>query len=143
MTKKDQEVIIIEMLRKCYPDFPKGKIIMSEAPDFIFHDGPKKKTGVELVQLVPPPQQHYNKAGILFPKYAYLQIENTLKLKEAKLASYINPKIQEMILLIHYDTVEGSKRYDLFSHIERWSFESGFDKVLLFELFDSQVYKIC
>ena len=66
---KEEEGIILRSFINHYPDFPKGKVIESESPDFIIQDGPKTKIGIELVQLLTPPEHHYSMAGILKPKY--------------------------------------------------------------------------
>ena len=84
----DHELIIIKSFKEHYPEFPHGKVIKSESPDFIIQDGPKKKIGIELVQLLPPPEHHYSMAGILKPKYAYEQLMMTILLKENKRKSY-------------------------------------------------------
>jgi len=90
--KEEQEFIVIKSFRDHYPDFPRGKIIKSESPDFIVQNGPKNKIGIELVQLLPPPEHHYSMAGILKPKYAYEQLLMTTILKENKRES---PEVQE------------------------------------------------
>ena len=50
--KEEQEFIVIKSFKDHYPDFPKGRIIKSESPDFIVRNGPKYKIGIELVQLI-------------------------------------------------------------------------------------------
>lgn len=51
--KKQLELLLINYLRSSYPDFPKGKIVSSESPDFIVKSKPAKKIGIELVRLAP------------------------------------------------------------------------------------------
>ena len=48
--KKQLEVLLIHYFRECYPDFPKGKIIHSESPDFIVSVEKRNKTGIELTK---------------------------------------------------------------------------------------------
>lgn len=51
--KKQLELLLINYLRSSYSDFPKGKIVSSESPDFIVKSKPAKKIGIELVRLAP------------------------------------------------------------------------------------------
>lgn len=51
--KKQVEVLLIEYFRKCYPDFPKGKIVPSESPDFIAKIKNAHLLGIELTRLNP------------------------------------------------------------------------------------------
>ena len=131
----DQELIVIRSFKDNYPDFPYGKIIKSESPDFIIIDGPKNKIGIELVQLLPPPEHHYSMAGIMKPKYAYEQLMMTVILKEGKRKLYEKPHFQQLWLIIHFDYLDGTDGYNLSNHLEKWQFPNGFDRVFLFDLF--------
>ncbi len=51
--KKQLEVLLIQYFKDCYPDFPKGKIIPSESPDFILTLKSKNSLGIELTRLNP------------------------------------------------------------------------------------------
>lgn len=139
---KDHELIIISTFRDHYPDFPKGKIINSESPDFIVQEGPKNKIGIELVQLLPPPEHHYSMVGILKPKYAYEQLMMTILLKENKRKSYMNTGIQELWLIVHMDYLDGAENFNLNNQIIKWNFPNGFKNLFLFDLFTSKVYQI-
>ena len=51
--KKQLEILLLHYFRQCYPDFPKGKVIPSESPDFIISLKSKNNIGVELTRLNP------------------------------------------------------------------------------------------
>lgn len=51
--KKQLEVLLIQYFRDCYPDFPKGKIVPSESPDFIITLKSRNSLGIELTRLNP------------------------------------------------------------------------------------------
>ncbi len=51
--KKQLEILLLQYFRECYPDFPKGKIIPSESPDFIIKLKNKNNIGIELTRLNP------------------------------------------------------------------------------------------
>ena len=137
---KEEEGIILRSFINHYPDFPKGKVIESESPDFIIQDGPKTKSGIELVQLLTPPEHHYSMAGILKPKYAYEQLMMTILLKEKKRKSYNNPLFQRIWLIIHFDYLD-SESFNLKNQLDKWHFTNGFDRVFLFDLFKSKVFE--
>ncbi len=49
--KKSEERNILEYFSRLYHDFPKGKIIETESPDFIVSPGPKQRLGIEITRL--------------------------------------------------------------------------------------------
>ena len=140
---KDHELIIVKSFRDNYKEFPKGRISESETPDFIIASGPKAKTGIELVQLLPPPEHHYAMAGILKPKYAYEQLLMTIILKENKRRSYSNPALMAIWLIIHFDYLDGADSFNLNNQIDKWHFSNGFDRVFLYDLFTNNIYECC
>ena len=51
--KKQLEILLIQYFRECYSEFPKGKLIPSESPDFIVALKSKNHIGIELTRLNP------------------------------------------------------------------------------------------
>lgn len=51
--KKQLEVLLINYFRECYTDFPKGKLLASESPDFKVKMKNKLSLGIELTRLNP------------------------------------------------------------------------------------------
>ncbi len=51
--KKQLEHLLIQYFRECYDEFPKGKLIASESPDFIVKIKKKFNLGIELTRLNP------------------------------------------------------------------------------------------
>jgi hypothetical protein len=51
--KKQLEILLIQYFRDCYSDFPKGKVVPSESPDFIVTLKSKNNLGIELTRLNP------------------------------------------------------------------------------------------
>jgi hypothetical protein len=70
--KKQVEWAVMEYFRKLYPEFPAGKLIAGESPDFLIAVNTKTETGIEVTRLVPDPSFHKgnwlenNSTGILF-----------------------------------------------------------------------------
>jgi len=52
-TKKQLEILLLNYFRECYNDFPKGRIVPSESPDFIVRSKLRKNIGIELTRLHP------------------------------------------------------------------------------------------
>lgn len=51
--KKQLEILLVNYFRNHYPDFPKGKILASESPDFVVKTKSKHQLGIELTRLNP------------------------------------------------------------------------------------------
>lgn len=51
--KKQLEILRMQYFRECYPDFPKGKIVPSESPDFIVILKSRNHLGIEMTRLNP------------------------------------------------------------------------------------------
>ena len=127
MNQKEEEKLVMQYFRKNYDDFPKGKIIKSESPDFIIRESRKRTIGIELTRL-----------DVNAPTLKE-KIEHTLKNKSQKFGIYQSKNFNEIWLIIHADFIEESKSYNIQNKITRWKFSSEFDKVLLFILFDNVI----
>ena len=53
VVKKQLEVLLVNYFKDCYPDFPKGKVVAFESPDFVVKMKNKHKIGIELTRLNP------------------------------------------------------------------------------------------
>lgn len=51
--KKQLEVLLMNYFRECNPDFPKGRLVSSESPDFILTLKSRNNLGIELTRLNP------------------------------------------------------------------------------------------
>ncbi|HYW95779.1 MAG TPA: hypothetical protein VE870_09340 [Bacteroidales bacterium] len=52
MEKYSDELNNIELFRYLYEDFPPGKLIRTESPDFIIKDGPRNSLGIEITHVM-------------------------------------------------------------------------------------------
>ena len=130
MNQKEEENFVIQYFREIYFDFPNGKLMQSESPDFILKNGPKKLMGIELTRLDP-------NASSLKEK-----IETTLLNKNDKIRLYQQKKLNAVWLIIHVDFIEESKSYNIQNKMNNWIFITEFDKVFLFDLFEKRVYHL-
>lgn len=130
MNKKDEEKLIMQYFRESLKDFPNGNLIPSESPDFILKISPKKSIGIELTRLDP------------FAVSLKEKITATLKNKSDKYKLYQQKNMIAIWLLIHTDFIEGSKSYNVHNKLNNWKFESKFDKVFLFDLFEKRIEQL-
>jgi len=54
MKKSQEEKLILKYFSSEYADFPKGKLVKTESPDFILKLNPKRSIGIELTRLYQP-----------------------------------------------------------------------------------------
>ncbi len=125
MNKFEEEILVMDYFRDFYKDFPKGKLVKSESPDFIVNVNTKKSIGIELTRLNP-------KKNSLFEK-----IEVTLKNKSHKLRLYQQKKFNSIWLVIHVDFIDVSKLNNLQAKLDTQKFETEFDQVFLFDMFEN------
>lgn len=121
--KNAEEWLVMRYFREKYADFPKGKLVKSESPDFILKVNRKKRIGIELTRF------DYNSSGSNTKS-----LLNLIAKKEEKLRIYQKKLLSAYWLIISIETTEPKKLLS-----ETRFFESKFDKVFLFDLFSGQM----
>lgn len=121
--KNAEEWIVMRYFREKYADFPKGKLVKSESPDFILKVNRKKRIGIELTRF------DYNSSGSNTKS-----LLNLIAKKEEKLRIYQKKLLSAYWLIISIETPEPKKLLS-----ETSFFKSKFDKVFLFDLFSGQM----
>lgn len=129
MNQKEEEKLIIQYFRKNFPDFPKGRLIPSESPDFVLKLSPKKSIGIELTQLVAGEE-------ILF------EIQALINKKKEKVQLYQNIRFLELWLIIYADNAFGSVNFNLQNKLEKLNASGGFTRIYLFDLFSMKIIRI-
>jgi hypothetical protein len=130
MNQKDEEKLVMQYFREICHGFPKGKLIHSESPDFILKVNPKKSIGIELTRLD-------NNSDSLNEK-----IEATLQNKSDKIRLYQQKKFSAIWLIIYTEFIEESKSYNIRNKLNKWEFLLEFDKVVLFDLFNKNIFEL-
>jgi len=130
MDQKDEEILVMEQFRKYYPEFPKGKLVKSESPDFILKINPKKSMGIELTRL--------DNCSETLPE----KIEATLENKNEKRSLYQKKRLNSIWLIIYFEDLLESKRFNIQNKLNNWNFHFDFDQVFLFDLFENQVFEL-
>ncbi len=124
LKKKIKERAQLDQFRSAYPHFPKGKIVASESPDFIIKPNRKRTIGIELIQL-------YWQEESISQQILLEQIENAIFRKEEKLKRYQKKVLENYWLLITADSLH-TINFNLHNLLEKFDFDSSFDKVFLF-----------
>jgi hypothetical protein len=143
-----EEEYIIELFRNEYADFPKGKLLKTESPDFILKESSQKSIGIELTKLHSPSvkkeKSHFpsNVSGYQPPDLTKENIEFTIKAKNEKLPIYKQKMLNQIWLLIITDLNLSPVSFNLSNKLENWSFLSGFHKVFLLELKIRKVFEL-
>ena len=127
--KKDKEWLVLQYFREKYADFPKGRLLKSESPDFILKQGRKRSIGIELTQLDIGQKNHDENWTEL--------LEDLLLKKESKLSLYKKRILNEYWLLIAIENI-GLLEIDLCNI----KVDSGFNRVIMFDIFTGKIKEL-
>lgn len=143
-----EEEFVIDLFRNKYSDFPKGKLLKTESPDFILKESARKSIGIELTKLHGPTlKKEESRAldrvnGFLTQELTKENIEFTICAKEEKLPIYQQRKLSQIWLLITADLRFNPVSFSLSNQLGTWSFNSGFQRVFLLELNSRKVFEL-
>ena len=136
--KEKDEKLQMDRFRKLFSGFPQGKLIKSESPDFILKTGPKKSIGIEITSVV---QENEIPSGLIpdnqsltksfSPDLFRKSVEEIIQVKEVKRKIYQRKRLDQIWLVISVSTKVRETSYNLNNYIERWNFDSRFNKVFL------------
>ncbi len=129
--KKNTERDILNKFSMSYTDFPKGRIISSESPDFIIKSNKKTSLGIELMQLFPASADNV----IDF-------IKKSIDKKEEKLIIYKKNRLNKYWLILYTDNFDTFGPFNITNIFEKWSFKTSFDDVFLFNLSNLNIIKL-
>jgi hypothetical protein len=127
--KDSEEWLVMRYFQEKYTDFPKGKLVKSESPDFVLKLNRKKSIGIELTRL----DYIINNNPDVWPEYLLSLIEK----KEEKLRLYKKKLFAKYWLLM---AVENVHLKDIYKHIRDYNFL--FDGVFLFDLFSGEITEL-
>jgi hypothetical protein len=130
--KKEHESKVLQIFKDSVTDFPKGKIVRYESPDFLIRLNRKKVIGIELTEL--HGQVFYDNQGhFTQPELLFQHIENTISAKEAKIFLYQKVKPVELWLLIHLRSFQDQLSFNYRNKLQNWYFSSSFDRIFILE----------
>ena len=136
--KSEQETIIMEYFRDLFPDFPTGRLVKHEAPDFLLIHQPRKIIGIELIQIHPLNHED-NGSSILDQKTGIEQILHAIHHKEEKIDHYRNPDVQHIWLIITAEDAPKEFTTKLRKYLFNHPIKSQFHKVYLFILMNRRI----
>ena len=125
--KKEKERLVIEQFRDTYTEFPKGKLVLSESPDFVIRTSPRYSIGIELVSL-PYSGTHRSQEDI----------KHVLEKKQEKLSLYRKKRLDNYWLLIYTDSPGHISSPEL-NKIQDTRYQSEFHKVYLMLIPENEI----
>ena len=127
------------MFRAGYKEFPKGKLVGSESPDFILKITPRKSIGIEITKIGRPnsPEQTGNK---LTSKDVLLAVKKAVAKKESKCKLYEKNRFYNTWLLLTMESATQEIVEFLSELADRWEPDTGFDRVFLMDWFDKNIW---
>jgi len=126
---KQNERRIVEQFMQLYSDFPKGKLVVGESPDFLLWMNRKKAIGIEVTEL--KGQGFVQQSGRLQnPDELIQNLRESIEAKEEKLVIYRQNKLHEVWLLIHLERLD-KINFNFQNKLGNLDFESGFDRLFL------------
>lgn len=127
--QKQEEKLVMHYFRDNYNEFPRGKLVNSESPDFILKINPKKSFGIELTRLP--------NSGDLVEA-----LSEIIEKKEQKIYLYQGQGFVQIWLLIYADDLMKSIKYNIQNKLAKLVFPTSFDKILLFDLFEKRIFQL-
>jgi len=149
--KTIQEKAVIALLRKKWPEFPKGKLIKFESPDFILQTNRKFSIGIEITRIDEPKAKsakgvvsNSNLSDQPFKATSPAiitrkQIASTIRRKEEKLGLYHKTKSDEYWLVITSGMSNSETKNRISQNAAQWQFNTLFHKIFLLLLAEEKI----
>lgn len=129
MNQKEEEKLVMNYFRESYDEFPRGKLVQSESPDFILRINPKKSFGIELTRLPDTDD-------------IVTSLHEIITKKEQKIYLYQGQGFVQIWLLIYADDLMNKTRYNLKNKLTNIEFPNSFEKLFLFDLFEKRIFQL-
>ncbi|HKJ43895.1 MAG TPA: hypothetical protein VKA27_17490 [Sunxiuqinia sp.] len=130
--KKVYENQIFQLFIHLIDNFPTGKVVQNESPDFLVRLNRRKVIGIELTEL--HGQEFYDNQGhFTHPELLYDNLASTISAKEEKIYLYQKVKPVELWLLIHIRSFQNKLNFNYRNKLDNWNFSSSFDRIFLLE----------
>ncbi|MDD5509094.1 MAG: hypothetical protein PHD25_12350 [Bacteroidales bacterium] len=139
--KTEQEWLVMRYFRENDPDFPKGRLVKSESPDFKLWIAPGRFIGIELTRIRPPSYPD-PVPGFLDFRYAWQQFISTLESKEKKTDAYRKQNPCSLWLIIFADYSEAHAIDRIFKTISYSHINTKFDRIHFFDLDQHLVFSL-
>lgn len=135
--KKTDELLIMRHFVEKFPDFPKGKLVSHESPDFILKVNKRKNINIELTEIFLPVSDTLQKTSEIID-----QTKEAILKKNEKLKLYNAGKPFQNWLIIYCESLNITSGINLEEKFSSYCLDSKFDKTFLFDLFSGQVFDL-
>jgi len=140
---QSREWFVLQSFRGFSDDFPDGRILKSESPDFIVRSGRKKAIGIELTSILEKVDNEHATGIVLeTPELVPEVIEKCIRQKEEKLAGYLRKKLNGIWLIIEVRNLNQNTSFNISNKLELWEFNSAFERVFLFETTGNRIFNL-
>jgi hypothetical protein len=137
---KQNERRLLEQFMLLFDEFPKGRLVPGESPDFLLWVNRRKTIGIELTEL--KGQDFIQHSGRLQePGELIHNLRETMAAKDGKLVLYRQKKLHQIWLLIHLQRL-GKINFNFQNKLEKIFFSSGFDRVFLLISSSGQLFEL-
>lgn len=146
------ETEILQRFRNAWKEFPAGRIVKSESPDFILRTSRKHSIGIEITRIdTPASGKQFNNFGAndsssknpggsgTTPFITWKFLESTVQRKEKKLWLYRKQMCDAYWLIITARSDEERQEPRLSQSTLAGQFDTGFHKVFLFLMNDEKI----
>lgn len=140
--QKTEERMALDELIRLYPGFPRGKIRISESPDFIVHTGRKRKMGIEITRLTRSEEMLFAPGNRFHPAFSLESIQQLITFKETKLGLYRKQQLEQIWLVILVEDFDLPPTFNIHNHLDHWIPDTSFQAVLILHLSFQKVYEI-
>ena len=130
--KKKQERLIIDKFRQVFMEFPKGKLISSESPDFILRTSPKQSFGIELMRLITDKKSEMT---------IYDDLDKAMCSKEEKLTLYKKKRLNRYWLLLYGNEIPKLSHFDV-EQLRSRAAGSAYHKIFLMLVPENKIIHI-
>jgi hypothetical protein len=134
--KTEEEWTVMRYFMDKYADFPRGKLVKSESPDFLLMVNRRYTIGIELTQL--------ETEGVEISSVGVLEVllKEAIVRKEEKIGLYNKKILNEIWLIISTSTLALPSDSQVEVHLDRMRFDSGFDRLYLLDLFQGKFFML-
>lgn len=139
--KTEQEWVIMRYFSEHFPEFPKGKLVKGESPDFRLWLSPKRFIGIELTQVHQLNRDSHIQC-YLEHESALQQVSDTIRAKEEKIRLYQSDHPHQLWLIIFVDYSEADAIKLVQPDFRSNKIETSFDRIFLFDLDTHRAYEI-
>ena len=132
----------LDLLIRLDPEFPKGRILPAESPDFIISSRDRRMTGIELTRFTRSHPESFDATSHFTPELSREALLEVVRAKERKLHLYLRNKLQAIWLLILVSKISQSPSLNVRNQLSNWHIHSAFDRVLLLDLSREVLYDV-